>query len=362
VAKKTPLHSQHLEAGAKIVDFAGWDMPLHYGSQLQEHHIVRQDAGVFDVSHMAIVDIEGSNSDAFLRFVLANDVAKLTKNGKALYTCMLNEKGGIIDDLVVYKLTEQTYRLVLNAGTRDKDLAWLHSQNSHFQIKITERHDLAMLAVQGPEALEKIKKVLTEKQSEVVAQLTPFTSIEVEGLFFARTGYTGEDGLEIQISKDHIVSLWKELLTGDIKPCGLGARDTLRLEAGLNLYGLDMDESTSPLSSNLSWTVAFDPQDRLFIGRKALEEEKKRGVAQKLVGIVLETPGVLRSHQKILIPNNGEGEITSGIFSPTLGHAIAFARIPNYPVENCEVELRNKRVNVRVVAPPFVRKGKKVFK
>lgn len=359
--KTTPLIKQHQLANAKLVDFSGWQMPLHYGSQVQEHHQVRQDAGMFDVSHMAVVEVKGKEADQFLRYLFANDVAKLS-DGKALYTCMLNHEGGILDDLIVYKITANDYRLVLNAGTRDKDWDWLVKQQQQFDVAVTKRDDIGIIAVQGPNAISKILPLFDENDQTLLNELGVFQSLFINDVFFSRTGYTGEDGFEIQIPANQIPIYWEEFLTVGIKPCGLGARDTLRLEAGLNLYGVDMDESTSPLESNLSWTVAFAPEDRNFIGRGVLERQRTEG-HKKLVGLILETAGVLRNHQPVIVPDNGRGEITSGTFSPTLGHAIALARVPSdFKVNQCEVEIRQKKVVVKVVQPPFVRKGKKVYK
>lgn len=362
MTKTTPLIMQHQLAGAKLVDFSGWQMPLHYGSQIQEHHLVREDAGMFDVSHMAIVEVTGEEALKFLRYLLANDVAKLTENGKALYTCMLNQQGGIIDDLIVYKMSDNDYRLVLNAGTREKDWQWLQEQKKIFKVTLNQRNDLAMIAIQGPHAIQKILPMFEPAFQEKLKALKPFSGVMLDDVFYSRTGYTGEDGLEIQIPNEQINTFWQKFLVAGIKPCGLGARDTLRLEAGLNLYGVDMDESTTPLESNLTWTVAFEPKDRDFIGRKNLEQQQKIGHKQ-MVGLILESSGVLRNHQRVLVPDDGEGEITSGTFSPTLGHAIALARIPaNLTVDMCEVEIRQKKVAARIVHPPFVRKGKKVYK
>lgn len=360
--KTTPLLHQHQLAGAKLVDFSGWQMPLHYGSQIQEHHYVREDAGMFDVSHMAIVDVSGEDALPYLKYLLANDAGKLDRIGKALYTCMLNKKGGVIDDLIVYKFSDKIYRLVLNAGTRQKDWEWLLAQQKRFKINLMQRDDLAMIALQGPNSLAKILPLFEPDEQEILTQLRPFHGVQINDSFYSKTGYTGEDGFEIQVPAQKVSELWQSLLSVGIEPCGLGARDTLRLEAGLNLYGLDMDETTTPLESNLEWTVAFEPADRDFIGRKALEKQKK-SAHRKMVGLVLESSGVLRSHQKVIFPNNAQGEITSGSFSPTLGHAIALARIPeNIQFDTCEVEIRQKKVPVKMVKPPFVRKGKKVFK
>ncbi|MDR3478954.1 MAG: glycine cleavage system aminomethyltransferase GcvT [Gammaproteobacteria bacterium] len=357
MGKRTPLYECHLQAEAKIVDFAGWDMPLHYGSQLQEHHQVRQDAGLFDVSHMTIVDFTGRDVSLYLKHLLANNVDRLVP-GKALYTCMLNEQGGIIDDLIVYKLSEDFYRLVVNSGTHDKDLAWLAKQAKAFQITIKERTDLAMLAIQGPRVRQKIASLFTPAQTQLILDLKSFHAVTVDDYFVARTGYTGEEGFEIILPASKASTFWQQLVAVGIKPCGLGARDTLRLEAGLNLYGADMDEKVTPLESNLSWTVAFEPADRDFIGRSALLEQQLAGVRYKLVGLVLEGQGVLRNHQKVIVDGVGEGEITSGSFSPTLNKGIALARVPVNTKESCLVGMRGKLVPAQVVKPPFVRQGK----
>jgi len=360
MGQQTPLYQQHQQAGAKIVDFAGWDMPLHYGSQLEEHNQVRKDAGVFDVSHMVVVDITGIQAYDFLSYLLANDIGKLKNPGKALYSCMLNEDGGIIDDLIVYKLGDQRYRLVVNAGTREKDLAWLQKQSAHFNVVLKPRPELVILAIQGPNAIPKTAQVFPTDVYAKIQAMRSFEVLEDEDFCIARTGYTGEDGVEVIFPATKAAAFWQNLLNAGIRPCGLGARDTLRLEAGLNLYGTDMDESTSPLVSNLSWTVAWEPQERNFIGRKALELQKPQ-VTQRLVGLVLEQKGVLRNHQKVIIPDAGEGEITSGSFSPTLQQAIALARVPSSIGEQCFVDIRGQQVPARVIKPPFVRHGKKAF-
>lgn len=360
MGKRTPFYELHLKANAKMVDFAGWDMPLHYGSQIQEHHQVRQHAGVFDVSHMGIVDLHGLDVAAYLRGLLANNIDRLT-NGKALYTCMLNEQGGVIDDLIVYKIQDDFYRVVINAGTREKDIAWMRRQAEAWHVDIIERTDLAMLAIQGPETTSKIKSLLPAKQAEILFGLKPFTFVEINNWFIARTGYTGEDGYEIIFPLLESDTLWQSLLAAQVYPCGLGARDTLRLEAGLNLYGFDMDESVTPLESNLAWTVVMDPESRRFIGREALEKQSQQGIKHRLVGLVLEGPGIIRNHQKVIIAGNGEGEVTSGGYSPTLEKSIALARVPVEMDTTCFVEIRHKQILAQVIKPPFVRHGKKVF-
>ena len=360
MGSKTVLYAKHLEADGKIVDFGGWDMPLHYGSQIEEHNQVRSSAGMFDVSHMTIVDIEGCDAKPYLQQLLANDVNRLDSPGRALYTAMLNEQGGIIDDLIVY-LTDNGYRLVVNCGTREKDLAWLNKQRSGFTVDIIERPELAIIAVQGPDSLRKLIKILDPEKAALVARLKTFQGLPVAGWFIGRTGYTGEDGVEIILPQEQAAELWQALMNAGVAPAGLGARDTLRLEAGLNLYGSDMDESITPLEANMAWTIAWQPEDRDFIGRSALEEiRSNQSQRYKLMGLVLTERGVLRGHQKV-ITTQGEGEITSGTFSPTLGHSVAFARVPLDAEENCQVEIRGKLIEVKMVKLPFVRHGKKVF-
>lgn len=358
MGKKTPLYQEHVQAGARMVDFSGWDMPLHYGSQLKEHQKVRKSVGMFDVSHMTILDVTGVQAKAYLRYLLANDIGKLHQSGRALYSCMLNSQGGVMDDLIVYYLDEQHYCLVMNSATHDNDIAWLKTQAEPFNVDITERADCAMIAVQGPEARAKVGLVLTVHQQQINS-LAFFQGVVLpDGWFVARTGYTGEDGLEIILPAQEASPFWQALLGLGVQPCGLGARDTLRLEAGMNLYGADMDETTSPLSSNLAWTVAWEPHDRDFIGRSALMVEQSQGVKRQLLGLVLEENGVLRSHQKVKVDDIGEGEITSGSFSPTLNRSIAFARVPMGVGDHCLVEIRGKLLRAKVVKPPFVRQGK----
>jgi aminomethyltransferase len=359
MAQQTVLIGKHLEAGAKVVDFHGWDMPLHYGSQIEEHHAVRTDAGMFDVSHMTIVDLTGARTREFLRYLVANDVAKLTTPGKALYTGMLNEAGGVIDDLIVYFMTEEFFRLVVNSATREKDLAWINAQAKAFDVTVTERPEFAMIAVQGPNAKAKVATLLSDEQKAAVAGMKPFFGVQAGNLFIATTGYTGEDGYEISLPNGDAADFWQQLLDAGVKPAGLGARDTLRLEAGMNLYGQDMDETVSPLAANMGWTIAWEPSDRNFIGRAALEAQRAAGTF-KLVGLVMEQKGVLRHGQKVLVAG-GEGEITSGTFSPTLGYSIAMARVPATVGDTAEVDIRGKLVPVKVVKPSFVRMGKKVI-
>jgi aminomethyltransferase len=364
MTQKTILNDAHRALGAKMVDFGGWDMPLNYGSQIEEHHQVRRDAGMFDVSHMTVVDLHGARVREFLRRLVANSVDKLVKPGKALYTCMLNAQGGVIDDLIIYYLADDWFRIVVNASTRDKDMAWIDQQAAAFGIEVRERSDLSMIAVQGPNARDKALGLIAEGDRARVGKLGKFAGIEAKAadgasLFVARTGYTGEDGFEIIVPEADAVALWDALRAAGVKPAGLGARDTLRLEAGLNLYGQDRDETDSPWEAALGWTVSLD-EGRDFLGRDALVAQKAAGTARRMIGLVMDDKGVLRHGQKVLTAN-GEGEILSGTFSPTLGKAIAFARIPagDAAVDaGVRVDIRGREVPVRVVRFPFVRDGK----
>ena len=357
---KTLLNETHRSLGAKMVDFGGWDMPIHYGSQIDEHHLVRRAAGMFDVSHMTVVDLKGARTREFLRQLLANSIDKLKVTGKALYSCMLNEQGGVIDDLIVYFLADDLFRMVVNASTREKDLAWIRQHAQAFGVDVIEREDLAIVAVQGPQARALVAGLVAEGDRAALEKLGRFAALDVASadgvpLFVARTGYTGEDGYEVLLPQAAVVGFWNALLAAGVKPAGLGARDTLRLEAGMNLYGQDMDEGVTPYEAALAWTVALD-EGRGFIGRDVLEAQKAAGNARQMIGLVMDDKGVLRHGQKVLTAN-GEGEILSGTFSPTLGKAIAFARVPGGEPGDVRVDIRGKEVPVRVVKFPFVRDG-----
>ncbi len=355
---RTPLFDSHLATGAKMVDFSGWEMPINYGSQIEEHHAVRTDAGMFDVSHMCALDLVGPDATSWLRHLLANDVAKLTVPGKALYSCLLREDGGVIDDLIVYFFTAEHYRIVVNAGTAEKDIAWMRAQLVGFDATLTQRREgkdaLAMIAVQGPNARERFWTAFPAMRGATV-MLGVFQAADVDGWLVARTGYTGEDGFEIALPAADAGPVWQKLLEAGIKPCGLGARDTLRLEAGMNLYGQDMDENTSPYEAGLKWTVDLKDAARDFIGKSALAT---RRVDVQFAGLLLLDRGVLRAHQNVITPL-GTGEITSGTFSPSLNQSIALARLPSGVAigSEVEVEIRDKRLKARVVKPSFVRNG-----
>ncbi|MXZ44631.1 MAG: glycine cleavage system aminomethyltransferase GcvT [Gammaproteobacteria bacterium] len=355
---KTALYENHVNLNAQIVDFAGWQMPMRYSSTIDEHHAVRNHAGMFDVSHMLTVDFDGPDSLPFLQKVLASDVGKLATEGQALYTAMLNERGGIIDDLIVYRLNETCFRIVFNAGVADTDMEWVTAwqQSTALSVSITPRRDLSIIAVQGPKAIQTVIDLLDCPQ---LIKTQPFTSMFHNELFIGRTGYTGEDGVEIICPDTQTPKIWSQLYDADVIPCGLGARDTLRLEAGMNLNGQDMSPDHTPYECALTWVLDLTPS-RDFVGQTALEEAHRQGVATKLTGIVLQG-GVMRSGYEVQ-SNAGLGTITSGSFSPTLGYSVALARVPRAATGECSVLIRNKQRTGKIVRPPFVRHGEKAHK
>ena len=355
----TPLYAEHLAAGGKIVDFAGWALPIHYGSQLKEHETVRADAGMFDVSHMTVIDLTGTDSPAYLQRLITNDVRKLGFVGKALYAGMLNAAGGVVDDLIVY-LTDWGYRVVVNAATREKDLAWMRQVAADFAVTLTVRDDLSMLAIQGPHARAKVAAA-RPALADTINSLKVFQGLPVGAWFVARTGYTGEDGLEIMLPDADAPAFWRDLVAAGVAPTGLGARDTLRLEAGMNLYGNDMNDETSPLQAGMGWTVDLKDEARDFVGKAALVALKEQGVDVKQVGLLLEKGGILRDGMEV-ITETGNGITTSGVFSPSLKQSIAIARVPKtFEGDAAKVLLRGKEVDVRVLKLPFVRNGQKQF-
>ena len=352
--RRTSLHDQHVAAGARMTPFAGWTMPLHYGSQIAEHHQVRRAAGMFDVSHMAVIDLAGEGALGLLGYVFAGDPGKATP-GRAVYGVILNENAGVIDDVILYGRANG-YRLVANAANRERVLGWLRGGLKYTDATIREREDLAMIAVQGPQA----RDVFAEAAGVDAQGLAPFATLEHGASMIARTGYTGEDGVEAILPGEDAAELWRRLAAAGVAPAGLAARDTLRLEAGLNLHGQDMDENTTPLEANLGWSVAWEPAERDFIGRDALARQRAEKPAQVQKGIVLEAKGVLRHGQEV-VTERGEGVVTSGSFSPTLGYSIALARVPRGAAGDCRVRLRGREAPARIVKPPFVKHGKRVY-
>ncbi len=358
VLKTTVLHAEHQRAGAKLVPFHGWEMPLHYGSQLEEHHCVRRACGIFDVSHMQVVDIVGEGAAAFLSRMLSNDIAKLTQPGLAQYTLMLNADGGILDDLIVYR-RDSGYRLVLNCGCAATDIAWLR-QHLPADVQLMVREDLAILAIQGPEVFAYLAKIVDADTAQRAQQLKTFTSFDQEDCQIARTGYTGEQGVELILPLAQAVAVWKAAMSAGVSPIGLGARDTLRLEAGLNLYGQDMSEQFSPDASNVGWAVKIDAHD--FIGKAALQAQRAAGVSQQLIGLQLQGKGILRHGMTLQQQGVDVGEITSGSFSPTSGHSIALARISAAALQQhaatpIQVLLRGQLQPIQLLRPPFIKSG-----
>ena len=359
MTQKTVLNDAHRRFGAKMVDFGGWDMPLHYGSQLEEHHTVRRDCGMFDVSHMCAVDIAGADAKAFLSRLIANNVDKIKLPGKALYSAMLNDTGGVVDDLIVYLIGDGQYRMVINAGTAEKDLAWMAARLADWKldVAVVARRDLAIIAVQGPNAKARVWQVLPESRAATEG-LKPFFATTVGDCFIATTGYTGEDGFEITLPAAKAEGFWQALADAGVKPIGLAARDTLRLEAGMNLYGQDMDETISPLDAGLAWTVDLvSPRD--FVGKAALLAQ---GQQKQFLGLLLLDKGVLRAHQKV-VTAQGDGEITSGTFSPTLQQSVALARLPLGVAigDSVKVIIRDKELAAKVLKPCFARNGKSMI-
>ncbi|MEM7359818.1 MAG: glycine cleavage system aminomethyltransferase GcvT [Pseudomonadota bacterium] len=355
--RKTPLYEQHQAADAKIIDFGGWALPVNYGSQMDEHHHVRQDCGMFDVSHMTVSDVKGEQTLDFLAYLLANDIHKVASTpGKAMYSCMLNESGGVIDDLIVYFISPGHCRLVTNANTNEKDMAWIQQQAEQFDVSFAERSELALIAVQGPQALQKCAEVIEPEFASKIAELSRFQGCFHGDQFVGRTGYTGEDGVELIVTADYGVELWQKFVAAGVPPCGLGARDTLRLESGMSLYGNDLDEEHTPLESGLAWSVARK-DERDFIGKQALANPAE----YKMIGLILQDRGVLRGHQTVLSDGAEIGETTSGTFSPTLQQSIGLARVKSDhglaigdPVQ---IAVRNRQLNAVVARYPFVKNG-----
>jgi len=345
-----------------MVDFHGWSMPINYGSQINEHNSVRENCGIFDVSHMTILDFKGDDAETFVRKLISNDIKKLTEPYAGLYSAMVNEQGGVIDDLIAYKM-ENGYRLVVNCATRGEDLKWISSKSRNFKVEMTERDDLSMIAVQGPRSLD----VLSACPAPIVRALESKKrqqGVYGNNMFATKTGYTGEIGFEVILPHEQAVNLWQNAIDAGAVPVGLGARDTLRLEAGMNLYGFEMDEFITPFECNMSWTVDFSDTDRDFYGKKALENILKEENYNELVGIMLDERTILRQGQKLWFNENKElyGIVTSGTYSPTLKKPIALARIPKADLKSCFTEVRDKKVFAKIGSPKFIKEGKEIFK
>ncbi|MEJ2084158.1 MAG: glycine cleavage system aminomethyltransferase GcvT [Acidobacteriota bacterium] len=360
-AKRTPLYQAHLEAGAKMVDFAGWTMPVQYSGVIEEHRAVRQAAGLFDVSHMGQIRVTGASAESFLQSVTPNDVSRLTR-GRAHYSGLLTEAGTYIDDLLVYRLGDEDFLLVVNAANADKDFDWLRSRSAG-EVELEDvSEDWALLALQGPRA------------REILASLTPcdidalkyyrFAVDAVAGgeAIISRTGYTGEDGFELYLQPDHAPAVWRQLLeTGapvGLRPAGLGARDTLRLEAGMALYGHEIDDTTTPFDAGLNWVVKMDKGE--FVGRGALEAQQQQGSTRSLVGFEVQDRGIARQGHRVVAADEEIGWVTSGTWSPTFEKALGMAYVPRSATAigtDLTLDVRGRSVAAKVVDLPFYKRN-----
>ena len=364
MTKQTFLHDKHVALGARMVDFAGWDMPVQYSSIIDEHKTVREAVGLFDVSHMGEVIVYGEDALPYLNKLVPQDVTKLV-DSKAVYCQLTNKQGGIIDDLIIYKLEDKKYLIIANASRIDEDLNWMVRNKCEFDVSIVnESHNYSLLAVQGPKACELIKKL-------GVNELPPFFSIKRGELFninlwISRTGYTGEDGVEIMVRNEFSEYLWDKLLDAGkefgIKPIGLGARDTLRLEAALHLYGNDLDENTTPIEAGLAWSVCKNKTED-YNGKARIEEQLRNGVKKKLIGLKMLDKSIARHGYDVFYNIEKIGVITSGGISPIRGDNIALAYIKNLDNlavgSTIQVSIREKLHDAEIVKRPFVEKKNK---
>jgi aminomethyltransferase len=360
--RKTPLNEVHRAAGAKMVPFGGWDMPVEYSGLIAEHNAVRRAAGLFDVSHMGEFDVEGSGALAFLQRVTSNDVAKLV-DGAAQYSALPMPNGAPADDVIVYRRGPERFRIVVNAGNLDKDFRWLQEQGPQDCTLLDRSNELGLLALQGPRAQE-ILQPLTATPLDTIA-FYHFADGEVGGhpVTISRTGYTGEDGFEIFVASELAVALWGLLIEAGrekgLVPVGLGARDTLRLEARMCLYGNDIDETTTLIEAGLGWIVCVDPAKGDFVGRSALEAQKKNGAPRKLVGFEMTGRGIARHGYPVLIGDEAAGTVTSGTYAPYLQKNIGLCYLPTSRSAvgtPFDVEIRGRPVAARVVPTPFYKR------
>ena len=361
-AKRTPLYDLHRELGAKLIDFGGWEMPVQYSGILEEHKAVRERVGVFDVSHMGEFEVIGSGATAFLQRLTPNDVGKLT-DGHAHYSAFLTGKGTFVDDLLVYRRGADSYMLVVNAGNTPKDFAWASSLAEKDVHLANKTDDIALLAVQGPRAGALVDRVAAERVTDLPYYAFKTTRVFGEPALVSRTGYTGEDGFEIYLERALAEKVMRGLLEEGrafgILPCGLGARDTLRLEAKMCLYGNDIDETVTPWEADLGWVVKMQKGD--FLGRDALAQQKAEGVSRKLVGFEMVDRGIAR-HGYPAKTAHGPGVVTSGTHSPTFGKPIGLALLPTAASSvgsEFEIEIRGRQAKARVVPTPFYRRKKK---
>lgn len=356
MVKKTPLFETHVKGAAKFEDIAGFSLPMHYGSQMAEHQAVRTSAGMFDISHMSVVDVHGEDTTCWLRRLLTNDVGKLA-DGKAMYTCMCRENGGVIDDLIVYRLASDRYRLVLNPATRNKDMDWLEGHRPA-GVQFHEIEGTAMLAVQGPDAVRLAEAAVSEMgHSHDLLSMGRYSAFESGDWFIARTGYTGEDGIEVSLPTAKVVDFWQALAEQGVQAAGLAARDSLRVEAGLCRYGEDLDEQHSPVESGISSTIDIADPDREFIGREILEDHKMFGGRYMQIGLILESGGVMEKGQSVELVGRSIGTITSGTFSPTREVSVALARVEKRFTGGCDISIKDRLLSAHIASVPFVPHG-----
>ncbi len=365
--KQTPLNSAHRQLGARMVDFGGWDMPVQYpAGTIEEHLRTRNHAGLFDVSHMGEVDVRGADAIAFVNRITSNDVSKLV-DGQAQYSALTTPQGTVIDDLLVYRLKADHLLLVVNASTTEKDWEWIKSHHSSESVELKNvSADYCQLALQGPDAQAILQKLTDVPLAEI--KYYHFTPGRVDGIdgIVSRTGYTGEDGFEVYAPADRAEQLWNKILdAGDsgspigVLPCGLAARNTLRLEAGMALYGNDIDDTTTLLEANLGWICKLDKGD--FTGREALAQQKQEGVKRKLVGFEVTERGIARDHQDVIINGERVGQVTSGSPAPFLKKNIGLAYVPVEFAnvgQQIQVDVRGKLVGAQIVKTPFYKRAK----
>ena len=365
MTKETFLHDKHIALGAKMVDFAGWEMPVQYTSIIEEHKTVRENVGLFDVSHMGEVFVSGKESVEFLNKIVPQDISKLNYE-KAVYCQLTNKNGGLIDDLIIYKLGILEYLVICNASRIDEDLNWMVRNSKEFDVKIdNQSHNYSLLAVQGPKADGLMRKLgMTNQQESFTIKPDKVGGIKV---LVSRTGYTGEDGYEILVENNYSEYLWDKILeegqSFGIKPIGLGARDTLRLEAALHLYGNDLDENTTPVEAGLSWSIPKDKKE-YYNGKEVIEEQLKNGGEKKLVGLKMLDKSIARHEYEVYYKGEKAGVVTSGAPSPILGANIALAYVKNNK-EICtgtivQVMIREKLHDAEIIKKPFIQKRNKI--
>ena len=366
MTKKTFLHDEQVKLGAKMIEFAGWMMPVSYSSIIDEHNTVRENIGLFDVSHMGEVYVSGPDSLDFLNKLVPQDVSRLTAS-KAIYCQLLNKTGGIIDDLIIYKLENEKYLLIVNASRIDEDLNWMVRNSLGFNVTIeNQSHNYSLLAIQGPKAADLMDKMGLKKENQPEFFSIKRAELYNINLFVSRTGYTGEDGFEIMVRNEFSQFLWNHIIDAGkefgLKPIGLGARDTLRLEAALHLYGNDMDEDTTPIEANLTWSVSKSKTTD-YNGKNVIQEQLKNGGKKKLIGLKMLDRAIARHEYEIFYNNEKVGIVTSGGVSPVLDANIALGYVKNVK-DICigsivQVKIREKFYNAEIVKRPFVQKKNK---